>query len=139
MTDFDESSAARVKAIEAVTNHDVKAVEYYLKEHYDELKLPAAEKEFIHFALTSQDVNNTAMPKAIADAITNCFVPELEALVADLHSRAREWDDIPMLARTHGQAATPTRLGKEVMVFVERLSRQVSLSSSYSYDQRYGH
>ena len=136
--DFDVEAAARVKAIEATTNHDVKAVEYYLKERYDALGLPPAEKEFIHFGLTSQDVNNTAMPKAVQEALGGCLVPALEGVVDTLRALALEWDGIPMLARTHGQAATPTRLGKEVMVFVERLERQVAALGAMELSAKFG-
>ena len=121
---FSEQDAARVKEIESVTNHDVKAVEYFIKE-----KLPMLEsaKEFIHFGLTSQDINNTSVPLSIKEALEQVYYPQLEELISQLQGYADEWAEIPMLAKTHGQPASPTRLGKEVMVFVYRLRRQLDL------------
>lgn len=122
--DFTPEDAHKIKDIEAVTNHDVKAVEYYLKERFDELGLSAF-KEFIHFGLTSQDINNTSVPMSVRDALHEVFIPALEELVEILRVLAKEWEDVPMLARTHGQPATPTRLGKEVGVYVYRLEEQI--------------
>lgn len=122
--DFSVEDAMRVKEIEKVTNHDVKAVEYLLKEHFDRLGL-AAYKEFIHFGLTSQDINNTSVPMSIADAIREVYRPALVELIDFLNARAEEWKDIPMLAKTHGQPASPTRLGKEMKVFAYRLEQQL--------------
>src|SRR5690554_3467824 len=121
---FDEADARRVKEIEQTTNHDVKAVEYFLKERFDELGLQEY-KEFIHFGLTSQDINNTATPMMWRDALHTLYVPALEKLAERLNALADEWKDIPMLARTHGQPASPTRLGKEVKVFTYRLENQL--------------
>jgi len=123
---FNLNDAQRVKDIEKVTNHDVKAVEYFLKEEFDKLKLGKS-KEFIHFGLTSQDINNTSVPCSIRDAIRDVYVPMVEELIEKLEELADSWDDVPMLARTHGQPASPTRLGKEIRVFVERLNVQLDL------------
>ncbi len=120
---FSEADAQRVKNIESVTNHDVKAVEYFLKEEFEKLGLGES-KEFIHFGLTSQDINNTSVPLSIKEAIANVYAPEMENLIATLEKLATDWKDIPMLAKTHGQPASPTRLGKEFMVFVHRLKMQ---------------
>ncbi len=117
---FNESDAQKVKDIEKVTNHDVKAVEYFIKEKFDALNI-SSHKEFIHFGLTSQDINNTAIPYSVKDAMNNCVLPAINEVVSKLSSLATEWATIPMLARTHGQAASPTRLGKEIEVFVVRL------------------
>jgi len=117
---FTPAEAQRVKDIEKVTNHDVKAVEYLLKEEFDKLGLEKY-KEFIHFGLTSQDINNTSVPMSIKEAVDNVYIPALQEVIDILAKYAEEWKDIPMLARTHGQPASPTRLGKEVMVFVYRL------------------
>ena len=122
--DFTESDAARIKEIESVTNHDVKAVEYYIKEQFDRLGLDTY-KEFIHFGLTSQDINNTAVPLSIKEAIENVYLPLLGEMVTLLNTYAEEWKEIPMLAKTHGQPASPTRLGKEVRVFTYRLEQQI--------------
>ncbi|MDE6644298.1 MAG: adenylosuccinate lyase [Muribaculaceae bacterium] len=122
---FSIEDATRVKEIEKVTNHDVKAVEYLLKEHFDRLGL-SAYKEFIHFGLTSQDINNTSVPMSIADAIKDVYRPALVELIDFLNARAEEWKDIPMLAKTHGQPASPTRLGKEMKVFAYRLEQQLA-------------
>jgi adenylosuccinate lyase len=121
--EFSSENAKKIKDIEAVTNHDVKAVEYFIKEEFDKLSLNKY-KEFIHFGLTSQDINNTAIPLSIKDAMDEVYYPALDALVSKLADLAEEWDDIPMLARTHGQPASPTRLGKEFFVFVERINNQ---------------
>ena len=121
---FTEADAARVKEIESVTNHDVKAVEYFIKEQFDRLGLEQY-KEFIHFGLTSQDINNTAVPLSIKEALYDVYIPMLEEMVAMLNGYAEEWKEIPMLAKTHGQPASPTRLGKEVRVFTYRLEEQL--------------
>lgn len=121
--DFSTENAQKIKDIEAVTNHDVKAVEYFIKEEFDKLDLHKY-KEFIHFGLTSQDINNTAIPLSIKDAMDEVYYPALDSLVSKLADLAEEWDHIPMLARTHGQPASPTRLGKEFFVFVERINNQ---------------
>jgi adenylosuccinate lyase len=123
---FTEADAQRVKDIEKVTNHDVKAVEYFIKEKISELSGFTAEaKEFIHFGLTSQDINNTSVPLSIKEALDNVYFPLLEELIEQLHDYAEEWRNVPMLAKTHGQPASPTRLGKEVMVYVYRLEEQL--------------
>ncbi len=121
---FEEKDAQRIKDIEKITNHDVKAVEYFLKEKFDTLEL-SAYKEFIHFGLTSQDINNTAFPMMWRDALRQVYIPQLEALTRLLEKYAEEWKDIPMLAHTHGQPASPTRLGKEIEVFAYRLRNQI--------------
>lgn len=123
--DFSFEDAKRIKEIESVTNHDVKAVEYFLKEQFDLLGL-TEEKEFIHFGLTSQDINNTSFPMMQRESLHEVYLPQLDAIIATLKTYAEEWADIPMLARTHGQPASPTRLGKEIMVFVYRLEQQRS-------------
>ena len=120
---FTVEDAARVKAHEAVTNHDVKAVEYFIKEQFDAMGLEQW-KEFIHFGLTSQDINNTSVPMSVRDALHESFLPLLDELIGALEARAGEWSDIAMLAKTHGQPASPTRLGKEMMVYVYRLKEQ---------------
>lgn len=121
---FTTDDALSIKNTEKVTNHDVKAVEYFLKERFDQLGL-SQYKEFIHFGLTSQDINNTAVPMSLKDALNEVYIPTLETLVARLEGYSREWADVPMLARTHGQPATPTRLGKEIAVFAYRLRTQL--------------
>lgn len=135
--DFTEQDAARVKEIESVTNHDVKAVEYLLKEKMDALGLSAF-KEFVHFGLTSQDVNNTSIPLTLKDALLEVYLPEAEELVGMLRTMADEWRAIPMLARTHGQPASPTRLGKEVAVFVERLEKQLAQLRALPVPAKFG-
>lgn len=122
---FDEQGAARVKEIEATTNHDVKAVEYYIKEQFDAIGGLDKYKEFIHFGLTSQDINNTSVPLSVKEALHEVYIPLLKELIGQLRQYADEWKDVPMLAKTHGQPASPTRLGKEVMVFVYRLTEQL--------------
>ncbi len=122
---FDETCAQRVKDIEKVTNHDVKAVEYFIKEEFDKIGGLDAYKEFIHFGLTSQDINNTSVPLSIKEALADVYCPMVEELIDQLRQYAEEWKDVPMLAKTHGQPASPTRLGKEVMVFVYRLEEQL--------------
>ncbi len=124
--DFNMTDAERIKEIERVTNHDVKAVEYFLKERFDELGLEPY-KEFIHFGLTSQDINNTAMPMMWRDALEQCYIPAIEEVLKKLNKLADEWETVPMLARTHGQPASPTRLGKEVKVFAYRLENQLEV------------
>ena len=123
---FGEAEAQRVKDIEKVTNHDVKAVEYFIKEEFDKIGGLETFKEFIHFGLTSQDINNTSVPLSIKEALNEVYVPLVEELIAQLQSYAEEWKDVAMLAKTHGQPASPTRLGKEVMVFVYRLTEQLN-------------
>ena len=123
---FTEQDAARVKEIEQVTNHDVKAVEYFIKEKIDVLSgFPAEAKEFIHFGLTSQDINNTSVPLSIKEALNDVYYPMVEELIELLNDYAEQWKNVPMLAKTHGQPASPTRLGKEVMVYVYRLEEQL--------------
>ena len=124
---FSEADAARIKEIESVTNHDVKAVEYFIKEQFDKLGGLDAYKEFIHFGLTSQDINNTSVPLSIKEALDKVYYPLMAELVDQLKAYAEEWKNIPMLAKTHGQPASPTRLGKEVMVFVYRLEKQLAV------------
>ena len=122
---FGETSAQRVKDIEAITNHDVKAVEYFIKEEFDKIGCLEAYKEFIHFGLTSQDINNTSVPLSIKEALENVYYPQIEELIALLRQYADDWKAVPMLAKTHGQPASPTRLGKEIMVFAYRLAEQL--------------
>ena len=135
---FSEEDAQRVKDIEKVTNHDVKAVEYFIKEEFDKIGGLDAYKEFIHFGLTSQDINNTSVPLSIKDALEECYYPQIEELIAQLEEYAQEWKDIPMLAKTHVQPASPTRLGKEVMVFVYRLKRQLDLMKACPITAKFG-
>lgn len=135
---FDVSNAQRVKDIESVTNHDVKAVEYYIKEEFDKIGNLEVYKEFVHFGLTSQDINNTSVPLSIQDALNEVYVPQIEELIAQLQQFVDEWKDVPMLAKTHGQPASPTRLGKEIMVFVYRLSEQLSLLKSCKMTAKFG-
>jgi adenylosuccinate lyase len=134
---FSQEDARRVKAIERITNHDVKAVEYFIKEKFEPLGL-SAYKEFIHFGLTSQDINNTAMPLALKEAWQNVMAPVVEQLIADLAARAQTWKDVPMLARTHGQPASPTRLGKELQVFVERMAGQLKMMNAIPFSAKFG-
>ncbi|MBQ2344999.1 MAG: adenylosuccinate lyase, partial [Prevotella sp.] len=135
---FDVSNAQRVKDIESVTNHDVKAVEYYIKEEFDKIGNLDAYKEFVHFGLTSQDINNTSVPLSIQDALNEVYVPQIEELIAQLQQFVDEWKDVPMLAKTHGQPASPTRLGKEIMVFVYRLTEQLSILKSCKMTAKFG-
>lgn len=137
VADFNESDAQRIKQIESVTNHDVKAVEYFLKEKFDALGLKE-HKEFIHFGLTSQDINNTAFPAMLRDAIQNIYNPLINTLIQKLKALAIEWADIPMLAHTHGQPASPTRLGKEIRVFAERLEVQLKQLQAIPYSAKFG-
>lgn len=135
---FSEADAQRVKDIEKVTNHDVKAVEYFIKEEFDKIGGLDAYKEFIHFGLTSQDINNTSVPLSIKDALNECYYPQIEELIAQLKEYAQEWANVPMLAKTHGQPASPTRLGKEVMVFVYRLERQLAMLKACPITAKFG-
>ena len=135
---FDEQGAQRVKDIEKVTNHDVKAVEYFIKEEFDKIGGLEAYKEFIHFGLTSQDINNTSVPLSIKEALEEVFCPQLEELIVQLQQYADEWRDVPMLAKTHGQPASPTRLGKEIMVFVYRLNEQLATLKSCKFTAKFG-
>ena len=134
---FTEADAAKVKEIESVTNHDVKAVEYFLKEKFDALGLQFC-KEFIHFGLTSQDINNTSVPMSIREAVLEVYLPELERLIAELEAKADEWADVPMLAKTHGQPASPTRLGKELRVFSYRLRTQADALKAVPVSGKFG-
>jgi len=129
--------ASAIKDIEKITNHDVKAVEYFIKEKFDELGLSEF-KEFIHFGLTSQDINNTAIPLSMKDAIEGSLLPKIIGLKDDLKSKADQWGQIPMLAKTHGQPASPTRLGKEIEVFVARLEEQIKLLNEIPYAAKFG-
>ena len=135
---FSEADAQRVKDIEKVTNHDVKAVEYFIKEELDKIGNFEAYKEFIHFGLTSQDINNTSVPLTIKDALNEVYYPQVEELIAQLQEYADEWKDIPMLAKTHGQPASPTRLGKEVMVYVYRLTEQLNQLKACKITAKFG-
>lgn len=135
---FDEKSAQRVKDIEKVTNHDVKAVEYFIKERFDEIGGLEAYKEFIHFGLTSQDINNTSVPLSVKEALHDVFYPQVEELIAQLQQYADQWADVPMLARTHGQPASPTRLGKEIMVYVYRLTEQLNTLKACKITAKFG-
>ena len=135
---FDEKQARRVKDIEAITNHDVKAVEYFLKEEFDAIGGLEAYKEFIHFGLTSQDINNTAVPLSLKEALQNVYYPQVEALIAQLQTYAEQWKDVPMLAKTHGQPASPTRLGKEIKVFAYRLEEQLTLLKACKTTAKFG-
>lgn len=136
-TEFSVEDAAAVKKIEAVTNHDVKAVEYFIKEAFDQLGL-SEYKEFIHFGLTSQDINNTAVPLSIKEAIDEVVLPALTELQQTLNEKAKAWEDISMLAKTHGQPASPTRLGKEVMVFASRMEQQIALLKQIPHSGKFG-
>ncbi len=135
---FSKADAERVKAIEKVTNHDVKAVEYFIKERFDSIGGLDAYKEFIHFGLTSQDINNTSVPLSLKEALTDVFYPQVEELIGQLQAYAEQWSDVPMLAKTHGQPASPTRLGKEVMVFVYRLSEQLKALKACPVTAKFG-
>lgn len=135
---FDENDAQRVKDIEKVTNHDVKAVEYFIKEEFDKIGGLDAYKEFIHFGLTSQDINNTSVPLSVKEALQDVFYPQVEELIAQLQTYADEWKDVPMLAKTHGQPASPTRLGKEIMVYVYRLTEQLNSLKACKVTAKFG-
>ena len=134
---FTVADASRIKEIESVTNHDVKAVEYFIKEKFDILGLEQY-KEFIHFGLTSQDINNTSVPMSIKEAIADVYRPVLVELIEHLEARAKDWYEIPMLAKTHGQPASPTRLGKEIMVFAYRLRQQLNILDSVAISGKFG-
>ena len=136
--DFTTDDAQRVKDIEKVTNHDVKAVEYFIKEQFDAIGVLDAYKEFIHFGLTSQDINNTSVPLSIKDALNEVYYPQIEELISQLDQYAKEWAQVPMLAKTHGQPASPTRLGKEVQVFVYRLRRQLEMLKACPITAKFG-
>lgn len=142
---FSEQDAQRVKDIEKVTNHDVKAVEYFIKEKLDEMEKNGLgegyfeqSREFIHFGLTSQDINNTSVPLSVKEALNEVFIPQVQELIDQLKEYAEEWKDVPMLAKTHGQPASPTRLGKEVMVFVYRLSEQLESLKACKHTAKFG-
>ena len=137
ITNFSLEDAEKIKNIEKVTNHDVKAVEYFLKDEFDKLNISEF-KEFIHFGLTSQDINNTAVPMLLQNAVNNVYLPVIQKLVAELFNLIEEWADVPMLARTHGQAATPTRVGKEIEVFTERLRKQISQMQLIPFSAKFG-
>lgn len=137
VTHFSEEDALHIKEIEKTTNHDVKAVEYFIKEKFDALKLEDY-KEFIHFGLTSQDINNTSIPLSLKDALAEVYYPLLEELLTKLKRLATEWADIAMLAKTHGQPASPTRLGKEIMVFASRLEGQLQLLKAVPISAKFG-
>ena len=134
---FSEEDATHIKEIESITNHDVKAVEYFIKEKFDVLKLEKY-KEFIHFGLTSQDINNTSIPLSLKDGLNKVYYPLLKELIEHLRSRAEEWSDVSMLAKTHGQPASPTRLGKEIMVFVSRLENQLQQLQTIPFTAKFG-
>ena len=136
--DFSEQDAQRVKDIEKVTNHDVKAVEYFIKEQFDAIGGLEPYKEFIHFGLTSQDINNTSVPLSVKESLEQVYYPLLQELIDQLSVYAEEWKDVPMLAKTHGQPASPTRLGKEVMVFVYRLQRQLEMLRQCPVTAKFG-
>ena len=136
-SNFNNNNAQRIKEIESITNHDVKAVEYFIKEEFKKLKLEEF-NEFIHFGLTSQDINNTAVPYSIKKALEEIILPEISNLIKLIEKNANIWSDISMLARTHGQAASPTRMGKEMMVFVERLKNQLLLMNKIPHTAKFG-
>ena len=142
--DLTVADAQRVKDIEKITNHDVKAVEYFIKERFDEISKDAIcptldkFKEFIHFGLTSQDINNTSVPLSVKEALEEAYIPMLEELVGLLKEDAEQWSDVPMLARTHGQPASPTRLGKEIQVFVYRLEQQIASLKNVPFTAKFG-
>ncbi len=135
---LDEKGAARVKEIEKTTNHDVKAVEYYIKEQFDAIGGLDRYKEFIHFGLTSQDINNTSVPLSVKEALADVYVPQVRELVEQLRTYTEEWKDVSMLAKTHGQPASPTRLGKEVMVYVYRLEKQLEMLMACPMTAKFG-
>ncbi|MFT4877846.1 MAG: adenylosuccinate lyase, partial [bacterium] len=135
--DFTEADAQAIKDIEKVTNHDVKAVEYFIKEKFDTLNLEVY-KEFIHFGLTSQDINNTSVPLSLKEAVLEQYLPQLDAVVAKLKELSAEWAEIPLLARTHGQPASPTRMGKEIDVFIARINRQVTQLKGVPFSAKFG-
>ena len=136
--DFNEESAQRVKDIEKVTNHDVKAVEYFLKEEFDKIGGLESFKEFIHLGLTSQDINNTATPLLLKESLYDVYYPQVEELIDQLQQYAEEWKNVPMLAKTHGQPASPTRLGKEIMVYAYRLTEQLEILKTAKLTAKFG-
>ncbi len=136
-TDFTENDAQKIKDIESVTNHDVKAVEYFIKEKFDGLNLLEF-KEFIHFGLTSQDINNTATPLSLKEGIAAEYTPRIKKVLHRINELVEEYKDIPMLAKTHGQPASPTRLGKEFLVFSERIAKQIQLLDTIPYSAKFG-
>ena len=135
---LDENEAQRVKDIEKITNHDVKAVEYFIKEEFEKIGGLDAYKEFIHFGLTSQDINNTSVPLSVKESLEQVYYPQVEELIAQLQTYADEWKDVPMLAKTHGQPASPTRLGKEIMVYVYRLTEQLNSLKACKITAKFG-
>lgn len=135
--DFSLADAETIKATEKITNHDVKAVEYFIKDKLDTLQL-SNEKEFIHFGLTSQDINNTSVPLMLKNALNETYIPVLEEIIATISKLSNDWKEIPMLAKTHGQPASPTKLGKEFYVFVERLKGQLEILKSCKYSAKFG-
>ncbi len=135
--EFSEEDANRIKDIEKITNHDVKAVEYFIKEKFDTLKLESY-KEFIHFGLTSQDINNTSVPLSLKEAVQEQYLPQLEKVISKLKEFSIEWSDIPLLARTHGQPASPTRMGKEIDVFTARLNQQLIQLKAIPFSAKFG-
>ncbi|MEL6941324.1 MAG: adenylosuccinate lyase [Bacteroidota bacterium] len=137
LAEFSLADAEKIKSIERTTNHDVKAVEYFIKEKMEELGL-SEYKEFVHFGLTSQDINNTAVPLSLKEAIENTYIPLFLKLKEQIRTLSVEWRDVPMLARTHGQAASPTTVGKELMVFVERLDQQLKQLNTLPYTAKFG-
>lgn len=132
-----DTDIQQIKEIEKITNHDVKAVEYFIKEKFDALKLDVY-KEFIHFGLTSQDINNTAIPYSLKDAMNKCVYPVLNEIIEKLSAQANEWKNVSMLARTHGQPASPTKLGKEIEVFISRLKTQIEQLKNIPYSAKFG-
>ena len=137
-TNMTEDDASRVKDIEKITNHDVKAVEYFIKEKFDQIGINPKYKEFVHFGLTSQDINNTSVPLSLLEGIQDVYLPQLYEIINTLSNMADEWKDVPMLARTHGQPASPTRLGKEIEVFVVRIQEQLKGLNSIPYAAKFG-
>ncbi len=135
---LDETGAQHVKDIEKITNHDVKAVEYFIKEEFDKIGGLEPYKEFIHFGLTSQDINNTSVPLSVKEALNDVYYPQVEELIAQLQQYADDWKDVPMLAKTHGQPASPTRLGKEIMVYVYRLTEQLNELKACKMTAKFG-
>ena len=137
-SNFKETDAVRVKDIEKITNHDVKAVEYFIKEEFDKIGGLEPYKEFIHFGLTSQDINNTSVPLSIKEALEDVYYPQVEELISQLQDYATEWENVPMLAKTHGQPASPTRLGKEIEVYVYRLNEQLTSLRNCKLTAKFG-